>query len=147
MSFLGEYMKHPLSLTSFVALGVVAMVSAVFLDSSSAHAAFMDLSMQAGANSAKGTGQATDLFGQAGIFQNITNTLLFVVGSISVIMLVIGGLRYVISGGESSAVQAAKNTILYAIVGVIVSMLAYAAVAFVIGSFADSTGGVGGTDV
>jgi hypothetical protein len=46
-------------------------------------------------------------------------------------MIVIGGLRYVISGGDASQVQAAKNTILYAIIGIIIALLAYAAVSFV----------------
>ena len=61
--------------------------------------------------------------------------MLFLIGAISVIMLIIGGIRYVVSGGESSAVQSAKNTILYAIVGVVIAILAYAVVNFVIGNF------------
>jgi ABC-type Na+ efflux pump permease subunit len=55
-------------------------------------------------------------------------------------MLIIGGLRYVVSGGDSSAVQNAKNTILYAIVGIVVAILAYAVVNFVISSFANNNG-------
>jgi hypothetical protein len=50
-------------------------------------------------------------------------------------MIIIGGLRYVVSGGDASQVQAAKNTILYALIGVIVAILAYAAVNFVVASF------------
>ena len=50
-------------------------------------------------------------------------------------MLVIGGIRYTVSGGDQNAVTAAKNTILYAIVGIIVAILAYAAVNFVVDSF------------
>jgi multisubunit Na+/H+ antiporter MnhB subunit len=61
--------------------------------------------------------------------------LLFIIGAISVIMLIIGGIRYVVSGGDSSAVTSAKNTILYAIVGIIVALLAYALVNFVLTSF------------
>jgi hypothetical protein len=60
---------------------------------------------------------------------------LFIIGAISVIMLIIGGIRYVVSGGDSSAVTSAKNTILYAIVGIIVALLAYALVNFVLTSF------------
>jgi len=101
--------------------------------------------IQSGADSAKGAGQTTDLFGQAGVFQTITNVLLFVLGAISVIMIIIGGIRYVLSGGNATAVTAAKNTILYAIVGVIVALLAYAIVNFVLTSF--STPGTGGTNV
>jgi hypothetical protein len=105
-----------------------------------------NLGMQDGANAAKGTDQAADLFGASGIFTSITNVLLFIIGAISVIMIIVGGLRYVVSGGDASKVSGAKNTILYAIVGIIVAILAYAIINFVVGSF---TPGVGsqGTDV
>lgn len=93
------------------------------------------LGMSDGAQAAKGNDMATDLFGQSGTFRTISNVLLFLIGAISVIMLIIGGIRYVVSGGDSTAVQGAKNTILYAIVGVVVAILAYAAVNFVITSF------------
>lgn len=102
--------------------------------------------IQGGADSARGDDQTTELFGQTGIFRTITNVLLFILGAISVIMIIIGGLRYVISGGNATAVTAAKNTILYAIVGVIVALLAYAIVNFVLGSFTGD-GGTGGTNV
>jgi hypothetical protein len=72
--------------------------------------------------------------------------MLFVVGAISVIMVVIGGLRYVISGGNSGNVTAAKNTILYAIVGLIISIMAYAIINFVISSFIPG-GSAGGTNL
>jgi type IV secretory pathway ATPase VirB11/archaellum biosynthesis ATPase len=97
-----------------------------------------------GANAARGAGQATDLFGATGIFNTITNVLLFVIGAISVIMIIIGGLRYVISGGNSSNVTAAKNTILYAIVGLLVALFAYAMINFVLTNFA--SGGLGGSE-
>jgi len=93
-----------------------------------------NLSIDTGANCAKGNGQSENLFGQGGIFQKVTNILLFLVGAISVIMLIIGGIRYVVSGGDQAAVTAAKNTILYAIVGIVVAFLAFAAVSFVTGS-------------
>lgn len=91
-----------------------------------------------GADCAKGEGQSDNLFTDGGIFQTVTNILLFLVGAISVIMLIIGGIRYVVSGGDQSAVTSAKNTILYAIVGIIVAFLAYAAVQFVTNSLAQS---------
>lgn len=85
-----------------------------------------------GAEAARPTGATGDLFGQGGIFQTIANILIFLVGAVSVIMLIIGGFRYVISGGDSNAVEGAKNTILYAIIGIVVAFLAFAAVDFVI---------------
>jgi len=126
----------------FAAVAAIATISLVL--GANAHAAGFDLGMTQGAAAAKGTGQATDLFGQTGTFRTITNVMLYLIGAISVIMLIIGGLRYVVSGGDSTAVQNAKNTILYAIVGIIVAILAYAVVSFVISSFTGtSTVGTG----
>jgi hypothetical protein len=105
-----------------------------------------DGGIRGGADSARGQDQTTELFGQTGIFRTITNVLLFILGAISVIMIIIGGLRYVISGGNATAVTAAKNTILYAIVGVIVALLAYAIINFVLDSFTGGAG-TGGTNV
>ena len=121
-------------LSFLIFTGMVALVATLLLPHGDTIAAFSK-SMADGANSAKGIDQATDLFGASGIFQTITNVLLFAVGAISVIMLIIGGIRYVVSGGDSTAVQNAKNTILYASVGVVVAILAYAVVNFVIQSF------------
>lgn len=70
-----------------------------------------------------------------GFMKNIVNVLLFVIGAVAVIMIVIGGLRYVMSNGESSAITGAKNTILYAVIGLVVALLAYAIVNFVLGQF------------
>lgn len=81
-------------------------------------------------------GQGCD--GEQGLFRTITNILLFIIGAIAVIMLVIGGIRYTTSNGDSNQVTAAKNTILYAIIGIIVAILAYAVVNFVITSFTTS---------
>lgn len=68
--------------------------------------------------------------------QNIISTLLFVLGIIAVIVIIIGGIRYATSGGDSSQISSAKDTILYAVIGLIVAILAYAIVNFVIGAFA-----------
>ena len=91
-------------------------------------------SVQEGANAARADGMPTELIGDNGVFSRITNTVLLIVGLISVIMLVYGGLRYILSGGDSKKVTDAKNTVLYAIIGLIISMLAYAIVHFVLNS-------------
>ncbi len=124
---------------SFLLSPLVIAVFVVLIASESASA----LSIFDGINSARGANVPSQLFGSGSIFTTVVNILLFVVGALSVIMLIIGGLRYAISGGNSSAVTAAKNTILYAIVGLVVALLAYAAINFVINSF---SGGVG-TDI
>lgn len=88
-------------------------------------------SVSTGAECARGNGQPAQLVGDGGVFNRITSILLFIVGAVAVVMLIFGGIRYVVSGGDQANVTAAKNTILYAIVGIIVALLAYAAVKFV----------------
>ena len=66
---------------------------------------------------------------------NLLNLLFFAIGIIAVIMIIIGGIRYTTSNGDSSQITGAKNTILYAVVGLIVALLASAIVNFVIGRF------------
>ncbi len=55
-----------------------------------------------------------------------------VVGIIAVIMIIIGGVKYITSGGDAGNVTGAKNTILYAIIGLIVVALAQTIVFFVL---------------
>jgi hypothetical protein len=50
-------------------------------------------------------------------------------------MIIVGGLRYVLSAGDPKNTQAAKDTILYAVIGVVVALLAYAIVNFVLAQF------------
>lgn len=127
-----------LTVATMATLGVIAI---------SHPAVAFEGSTQGGAASARGADQPVDLFGDGGTFSTITNVLLFIIGAIAVIMIVIGGMRYVLSGGDSNQITAAKNTILYAIVGIIVAILAYAVVNFVLSSLIPGAGGGGGTNV
>lgn len=73
--------------------------------------------------------------GKAGftkIVKAVINVLSIIVGAVSVIMIIIGGFRYVVSAGDSNAISSAKNTILYAIVGLVIVLFAQIIVAFVI---------------
>lgn len=64
--------------------------------------------------------------------KDIINVFLFIIGAVAVIMIIYGGFRYVISGGDQSHVKAAKDTILYSVVGLVVAFLAFAIVNFVV---------------
>ena len=92
--------------------------------------------LSSAAECAKSEDQPADLFADGGVFQDITDVLLFIIGAVSVVMLIIGGIRYTISQGDSSAVTSAKNTILYAVIGLVVAILAYAVIHYVIGALA-----------
>lgn len=67
--------------------------------------------------------------------RTIVNILLFVAGTLAVIMIIVGGIRYVASAGDSSRVKAAKDTIMYSVVGLAIAIIAYAIVNFVITQF------------
>ena len=82
-----------------------------------------------GANTAGGSGQNGDL---GGLIKTVVNTLLYVLGAAAVLMIVIGGIRYVTSQGDAAHIKAAKDTILYSVIGLIVAILAYALVNFVV---------------
>lgn len=96
--------------------------------------------LRQGASDAKSKSNTDDLFGPTGTFHVIANDLIYLVGAIAVIMLIIGGLRYVISQGSKEGVEQAKNTILYSVIGIVVAILAYAIVNFVSSSLAPTTG-------
>jgi len=69
----------------------------------------------------------------------IINVFSWIVGAVSVIMIIYGGFRYITSGGDSNGVTAAKNTILYAIIGLIIVALAQVIVNFVLVKAGDAT--------
>lgn len=89
----------------------------------------------AGSNTTKATSTPGDL---RAMITKVVNILLFILGAIAVIVIIIGGIRYAVSGGDTGAITAAKNTILYAVIGLIVAILAYAIVNFVISAFTKS---------
>jgi hypothetical protein len=97
-------------------------------------------SLNQGINSAttqnnQGCGETGDggVGGLQDIASKVVNFLSVIVGVVAVIMIIVGGFRYITSGGESSNVSGAKNTLIYAIVGLIIVALAQFIVHFVLG--------------
>lgn len=67
--------------------------------------------------------------------KTLVNTLLYVLGAISVVVIIIAGISYTTSTGDANRVKRAKDTLTYAVVGLIVAALAYAIVNFVVKQF------------
>lgn len=65
----------------------------------------------------------------------VINVLLFVVGVISVIMIIVGGIMYAVSTGDAGRISKAKFTIMYAVAGLVIAFVAYAIVNWVIDRF------------
>ncbi|USN96555.1 MAG: hypothetical protein H6797_05860 [Candidatus Nomurabacteria bacterium] len=87
-----------------------------------------------GASSSAGQSQICGATGDSftSIMTNIINMILFVLGIVAVIMIIIGGIRYTTSNGDSQQIKSAKDTVLYAVIGLVVAIMAYAIVNFVL---------------
>ena len=72
------------------------------------------------------------------IIHTIVNLLSAIVGVVAVIMIIVGGFRYITSGGNDTSVTSAKNTILYAVIGLVVVALAQLIVRFTLSKLTNS---------
>lgn len=75
-----------------------------------------------------GTG-SEDLTGSV---TGIINGVIAALGIIAVVIIIIGGVSYMTSSGDSAKVKKAKDTILYGVIGLVICVLAFAIVNFVI---------------
>lgn len=67
-----------------------------------------------------------------GILKTVINIFSLIVGVAAVIMIIVGGLRYITSGGDATSTKGAKDTIIYAIIGLVIVALAQVIVRFVL---------------
>lgn len=65
----------------------------------------------------------------------VVKILSVLLGVAAVIMIIISGFKFVVSGGDSNEVSNAKKTIIYALVGLIVAVLARPIVSLVLKTF------------
>ncbi|HZM63709.1 MAG TPA: pilin [Candidatus Saccharimonadales bacterium] len=80
----------------------------------------------AGGSCADGT---SDINRIISVFLNIFSV---VIGIVAVVMIMVGGFKYITAGGDSSKVTSAKHTIIYALIGIIVVAMAQFLVQFVL---------------
>lgn len=74
--------------------------------------------------------------GNFGQIVGLALQLLFIVAVVvALFFLVWGGIKWILSGGDKSAVEGARNTIVAALVGLAITFLAYFLLTFVIGIF------------
>ena len=90
--------------------------------------------LQCGTNSAGGNNQDASQATKSvnDTIATVLNLLSVAVGIIAVIMIIMGGLRYILSSGSQEKVTSAKNTLLYAVIGLIIVALAQIIVQFVL---------------
>lgn len=67
-----------------------------------------------------------------GTIANVLKLVFGVAGAVSVLIVTIGGFRYVISQGNPQETAKAKDTIIYALIGLVVCIFAFAITGFVV---------------
>lgn len=77
------------------------------------------------------TGGATSI---RQLILTIINYFLGFLGLIAVVMVIYGGVTYVISAGEDEKIQSAKKIIMYALIGIIIVLLSFVAVRMILGA-------------
>jgi hypothetical protein len=78
------------------------------------------------------TQSSNEIFGPDGVLTKAAELVAVIVGVASVIMIIVGGFKYVTSSGDPNNVKSAKDTILFAIVGMLVAISTQAIVLFVL---------------
>jgi uncharacterized membrane protein len=68
-------------------------------------------------------------------FAAVVSIIATLIGSLSVVMMIVGGLLYTVSAGDPGKIKRAKDTITYSITGVVISIIAFAIVTFVAKTF------------
>jgi hypothetical protein len=76
------------------------------------------------------------------IIGNILQILLIIAVVLSVIFLIWGGIKWVMSGGDKGAVESARSTIIAAIIGLVIAFAAFFLVTIVLQLFGISQDGV-----
>ncbi len=71
------------------------------------------------------------------LIANVVNLISLITGIVAVVFIVIGGFKYITSGGDSGKITSAKTTITYALIGLIIVALAQFIVRFVLGKAVD----------
>lgn len=87
---------------------------------------------------AAGCGTTTD-YDLGATIQNIINGVILVLGTLAVVIIVIGGISYMTSSGDAGKLKKAKDTILYACVGLVICVLSFAIVNFTINIIGGNT--------
>lgn len=100
--------------------------------------AFADSKSQVcqGVNTTAGATGGADCSGGASDINNIItvglNLFSVIIGIVAVVMIMVGGFKYITAGGDSGNITNAKHTIMYALVGLVIVAMAQFIVQFVL---------------
>lgn len=108
----------------YIATGMILIATLIGVAYSPSVSAYNAFSKCTSNNSGQcGMLNETKLSDANGVWKLIQQAL-YALGGIAVIMIVIGGIKYASSQGDSSQISSAKNTILFSVIGLIVALSA-----------------------
>jgi hypothetical protein len=119
----------------FLTLSILVGLATVMLPASNAAALFTGSKSQAcgGVNLSGAPANCADKSSSLNkIIGNAINILSVIVGIVAVVMIMVGGFKFITSGGDASNVASARSTILYAVIGLAVAATAQILVHFVL---------------
>lgn len=70
------------------------------------------------------------------LIANLVYWLVLLVGTIAVIFIIIGGIRFIVSGGDAKKLEGARKTVVFAVLGLIIVFLSF----FIVNFIASTTG-------
>lgn len=122
-----------LFITAFVAFAVLfAPAAPTFAAATDVFQGACGASGASGSTVCKDKGTTNPITGPDGLLIKATHVLAIIAGAVAVIIIVVSGLRYVLSEGDPAKAAQARNGIIYAAVGLVVIVAAQSIITFVL---------------
>lgn len=118
--------------SSLVALAAALGLILAFIPAAVHADAITDLCEGVNIGSSETCGSAASETRVSRVVTTAVNIFSIIVGLVAVIMIAVSALKFIISGGEASNINAARSTLLYAVVGLIVVALAQVLIRYVL---------------
>jgi Type IV secretion system pilin len=113
-----------LFLLTFSSLGILLMASPVYAVDTFDEVCKQPRAQDSTVCKGKELGGKNPLFGPDGVITAVIEIVSIIVGIAAVIVIILGGLKFITSGSNPQEVTKARETILYAIVGLAIAALA-----------------------
>jgi hypothetical protein len=132
-----------------ILLASLVMMAGMFGQAALPRLAYADASCGDGSGSSKdqvleGVGE-TDTDCRPGkvadTINGIVRILSYILGAAAIIVIIIGGFKFITSGGDANKVSSAKSTIVYALIGLAIAVFAQFLVHFVINTAQNTVDG------
>lgn len=121
------------SILSFVALllPAVPVLAADDVFNQACDAAGADATLCADNDQGQSVGN-NSLFGGNGILTKVARFIAIIAGIAGIVLIMIGGFKYITASGDPTNINSAKNTILYALVGMVIAAITQSIVSYVL---------------